>query len=338
MATRRTGNTKTTTVAKAAVVEVLSPIEEQELSLTNNLAKGIIEWATGLVGFFREAIALEHQAKNALAEAKALKAPTTVEEDQALQLRIKAASAGKKNHVSKWGITAQVHQLHGRLVAVRKRGETAWDETIDITNNLHQEWRTAQEREASRLQELERQAADARALEDRNRELEQLENEALEAEEKSADLSARELCYVESIIAGMTPVKAAKAAGYKHPEDIAAKLELSTKILAAIRGKREAAAIRQQAAAVQQAPLERGHVPEVKPAVSYVAGAGDRTRASAKLVDATALIAAVLAGKHGIPLTVLSINEVELNRLARELGSVISKWPGVEYVEKTRLQ
>ena len=127
--------------------------------------------------------------------------------------------------------------------------------------------------------------------------------------------------------------QAAYNAGYKDAFKRAAQLLAQPKIVDAIKVRQEAEAIRQEAAARATLPLEtREIVVESKADTT-----GDRGTRSAKVVDEAALIAAVISGKHGIPLDVLCINQPKLNGYARSLGELVNLWPGVRLQTKTTI-
>ena len=79
--------------------------------------------------------------------------------------------------------------------------------------------------------------------------LAQMEAHALEVEQSTADLSAREDRFVELVVRTNNGVTAARDAGYRNPDSAAVKLLGTQKILDAIEARRTAEAIRVQAAA-----------------------------------------------------------------------------------------
>lgn len=109
------------------------------------------------------------------------------------------------------------------------------------------------------------------AREARERELASMEQQALVAEASSEDLSARERVFVQQVYAGTAPVMAAKVAGFADPTGASTRLMKTGKIAAAIEGMRQASAIRQQSAAVAQAPVEAKKV-EVQSNLAKVSG------------------------------------------------------------------
>jgi hypothetical protein len=183
-------------------------------------------------------------------------------------------------------------------------------------------------------QERLRQEAERKAREEREAELARMEAEALAKEEASTDLSDREEAFVTRYMAIKDPERAAAFAGYKNPFQAATRLMSLPKVQTAIRERQEAIALRQQATARAAQPIEV-EVEEVKANVSRGGGGYERTTWTAEVLDEPAFIRAVIEGKSGIPLDVLTVNQTVLNSYARSLQSRLDLWKGVRAVKKT---
>lgn len=332
--------TKTAKQPAALEPEVLDA--QHESQLTTTAGDDIQTFVAGVRRFFTQAAALERRAHGVLAEAKALTAPTTADEDLAVQQIIVKAKEETRVVEAHWTIAQKVHQFHKRLVAGRSRATDVLDQAVELANGHHQRYVQAERRRAAEEQERLRREAEAQAQRDREAELKRLEEQALKAEAEAPTLSAREQRFVECLLVWGENYKgreaaAASQAGYKNPADAAQRLVLLPKIVAAFSAARQAAAVRQQAAAVKAAPVEVAHVEQVKPNIAHVAGKSDRSYHSAEVVDAAAFVQAALAGQLGIPADCLMPNPVKLNEYAKSLKERLNLWPGVRYVKKDSL-
>jgi hypothetical protein len=84
---------------------------------------------------------------------------------------------------------------------------------------------------------------------------------------------------------------------------------------------------------VQAKPLE---VAPIDVAAANVTKIGsDRNTWRGEVTDERALVAAVIAGGHGIPSDVLTVNQSKLTEYARSLHTLIDRWPGVRAVKTT---
>lgn len=304
-----------------------------ELLPTQTEGMTIREFLTSLVPFFTHARELELAAKRTLDRARSTLPPTSAAEDGDLQVHIRQASADRKVILDHWEITSLVYRFQRRLVAARERGAMMLEEAANLWQQQHNTYAEQERRRAQREQERQRQESEAQAQRDRDAELQRLEAQALKAEAGSADLSEREQKFVEFYIVNkMADVDAARAAGYKDPKAAALRILTTPKIIAACKAKQSAVAIREQASAVKEAPLDVRSV-DVKPQLEKVGT--DRTTKTMEIFDARLLVEAVIGGRHGIPADMLMPNPVKGNDYARNLGDVINRWPGCRLKTKT---
>ena len=315
--------------------EALSTIPDLALAVTDG--NQIKQFVAGVVQYFRQGQALEVAAKEMLAQAKALRAPTTAHEDLVIQNFAKQTSADKKAIEEHWVITSVVHNFHRRLVAVRQRGVVALEEANAIANRHHNKYVDDERRRAAIEQDRIRREAEEKARQDRQRELDALEAEALKAEAASADLSDREQTFVEAYVTSPqcrgNATESATRANYKDPMAAGARLMALPKIQAAIKAKQAAIAIRTQATAVKEQPLDV-QVEEVKPDLLGTAG---RTTWTAELLDEQAAIDAIIGGRHGMPRDLLMVNTVKANEYARSLHERLDLWPGFRAKKSTKV-
>lgn len=326
--------------SKAREPEVLDALE-QDIQLVRDDSTIVEKFIGGVKAFFVTAKALEQQAKATLAEAEKLQPAKTMADDEKLQLFIKGAKADGKNITDLWTITARVHAFHKRLVSLRQRAELPNERAVQIATDLHNDYVAAEKRRVDAINEQRRKDAEAKAAADRAAELAAAEQKALDAEAASTDLSEREQRFVADYFRessgspGVDPMIAARRAGYAQPRQAAEKLLKSAKILKALEGMRTAAAIREQAAAVKEQPLDVQHR-EVTANVSR-AGGSDRTTKSMEIFDERLFIEAIVGGRHGIPLDLLTVLPAKGNEYARSLGEMINRWPGVRLKKSTSL-
>lgn len=312
-------------------VEVLPP-EAPELSMIKTDGAAITSFLANVVGFFRDAAALETRAKNYLVSAKALTPPTTAEEDADLQAFIKTGAAGEKEVEAHWGICQVVSGIHRKLTAARGRGTAAFSDGRAIAQRYHNDYADRVRREAAREQERIRQLAEDNARAEQEREAKALEAEAVRLEEASADLSDRERIFVDHVFMGTAGERAAGLAGFKEPFKAAARLMSLPKIQAAIKAKQDARTAREQAAATREKPLDV-RTDTVRPDLIKVGT--DRSTWTGELLDADALMEAFLGGKHGIPRDLWQVNPTKLNEYARALHERLDLWPGVRAKKNT---
>jgi hypothetical protein len=286
--------------------------------------------------FLVRANALETHALAKLDAAKTWPAPTSAEEDVFLQEQIKDANGLKKEIVEHWKITSLVSQFHKRLTGRRDKGVTAAEEIAAIGNNLHNGWTIAEKERVRRLHEQERQQAELDAQMQRERELQEMERAAIEAEEGRPDLSERESRFVDLVFGGLNaPTTAARSVGFKDPALQAERLMKSPKIQKAIESRLQAQAIRKQKEARSAAPLVTRTVPTIKPDIQKAAGAHDRTTYSIEFTDGAAFRAAAFSGQYGIPQDIFEASQAKGNEYARSMRELVNRWPGCRLVTKT---
>lgn len=322
--------------SKAITPEVI--VDSQELQVTTTEGGLIESFVRGLSGFFTRATALETRAKQLLEEAKSWKQPTDGASDKALVEKVRTITAAKREIEDHWQITATVSRFHRRLTAARDRGVDVLEEASQLGTRLHNAYAEAERRRAREEEDRQRREAEERAKLDRERELARLEAAALEAEASSPDLSDREARFVDYYTGPYSePARAAQHAGYKNPDQAAAKLLSQDKILQAIAAKRDALRLREQATAKRTAPVE---VESVR--VQADVAKGDTSRWSGEVIDAGAFLAAVLdplaRTRLGIPADVVTIDTVKLNEYARALHEQLDRWPGVRAKKTTSIR
>ncbi len=329
--------------SKPATAELVPAEPETDLAFVQEAGSAVVAFLKGAAAFLTRANSLEDRAREVKALALTLKPSTNSTEDESVQAFIKRCNVGKKTIEGHWdgtdaepGISRILHRLHRRVTNKRDIGGKLLDEAAAIGNKLHNDYLAKAERDAEEKRRREQAIEDERARKARADELAELERIALEKEAESDELSEREQGFVARVAVNYHPTVAAREVGYKNPEQKGAQLLTYSKIADAIQATREANALREQAAAKAQAPLEVATV-EVEPDVIQAAGTQDRKTWRAKVTDEQAFIGAVFAGEHKIPRDVLCIDLVKLNQYARDLRTVINRWPGVEAVSSNKV-
>jgi hypothetical protein len=302
---------------------------ETDLSFALATGKVVVDFLKRAALFFQRGDELEVAGQEALGKAKTLAVPENKAHQESLQAFIRSTNAAGKQTTEHWAqIASPLHQLHKRVVARRERALGYFNEAVNVGNRLHNQYVEAEQRRAREEQARQQREADERAKAERDRELGKLEEEAQAREAASDDLSERERTFVRLFVLTGNAAKSATAAGFKLS---ASTLLAKPKIQQAVEALRAADAIRHQAAAIAAAPVESEAV-EVQ---ADVVGHGDRTTWKADVFDREALIAAVFAGQ--VPRDVLTIDEVRLNGYARELKTLLRRWPGVRAVSTTKV-
>lgn len=325
-----------TPVSAAIVV----PGVTDDAALVAQGGKAVVEFLKGLTAFFKTAQGLEQSALSTLATARTWKEPTNGEEDVALQMSIKAANTDKKVILEHWKITSLVSQFHKRLTARRDRGANALEESAEIGNRLHNGYTTKERERVRRLEEQERQQAELDAQAARDRELMEIERKALEAEEQSPSLSAREQLFVDAYtapggVAAGNAAKCAKLVGYKDPDQVAVRLMKASKIVAAVEAVATAAALRAQKQARAAAPLEVAATAPIRPDIQKAAGAHDRTTFTIEFTDTAKFREAAFSGQYGIPHDIFEPAQAKGNEYARSMRELVNRWPGCRLVKDT---
>ena len=319
------------------VIDTTPAISEDKRLVTQD-GDEIQTFLAGAAGFFLLAGTIEKAAAIRLSQAKALEIPTTEALVATIQQFIRATAIEKKVAIEHWSVKQLFGRLHKRCVAAEHRAIGPLDEAQQIGNRLHNGYVEAEQRRAAEEQDRVRRAAEAQARLDRERELAQLEAEAVAREEGSADLSEREQLFVGALVSGSPQTRgngqaAAESAGYKDPFAAAARLLSRPKIQAAIAGAQEALAIRAQVMARKDEPLDV-QVEIVRPQIS-TAGGHDRTTHGYEILDANLFIEAFRSGRYGIPTNCVQPAPAGLLELARSLHDRLNMIPGLRYVKKT---
>ncbi len=319
------------TTRKTEVLPALT--NNPDLNETQSLSTGLTGFLAGMVPFFAKAAILESDARRRLKAAEATQLPTTVEEHEALQVAAKQARAGKKATEEHWHIAQIANRLHKCLTGGRKRATDLDDAAFERLNKLNNQFLIAQRQKAEAEESRRRDEAERIERERRQAEAAELERQAVEAEANAATLSERQRVFVAYVVNEVTPYEAAQRVGYLNPGKQCVALMVQPKILAAIESGTQARAIREQAAALEAAPVAVA-VEEVKPEVGTAAGTVTRWKATC--TDFAAAIAALKAGS--IPADVFEIDQVALNRYATALRSDLNNWPGFTCEPETRLR
>jgi hypothetical protein len=313
-------------------------VESREVALVRSDTSAMQTFAVGIQEFLARTREAEESALATLEDAKALKAPRSIADDEEVQTFVKEAKAAKKTIGELWGVCSVVDQFHKRLVGMRKRPEAALEEAAQIAIRLHDVYAEADRKRVAEEQERKRRAEELKAQQARDAELARLETEAVKAEEAGIGLSPREEAFVTFYLGyGGGPLgaqDAARRAGFTDPLKSAVRLTSLPKILAAIKAKREAEAIRQQAAAVKEQPLEVKQV-DVRSRVSSTPGLRERKTYSCEVVDLERFIDAVLKG--AVSADVIMPNQTKLNDEAGRIKDAVlfaQAFPGCELREK----
>lgn len=337
---------KRPTSPKLPDVDVLDPADPMtaQIAVIEEDGLTVREWLDGLRKFFFKSREIEKAALVTLAEAKALKEPTTSHEDEVIQLFVKRSNREKAAALAHWDdICSLFNRFHKALTGARKKPVEALEESATIGNRLHNGWtekaRRAAAAETERLRLIEVEKEQRRIAD----EAAELERQAVAAEEASEGLSQREEVLVTALcLPSLTMLDAIRRAGYKDAMTIAARLSSESswakKIAAAVTAKAKAAALRTQATAVKAQPVV-AVVDAVKPDITKAAGVtGDVTRWKGRVVDRAKFVEAAFSGKYGIPHDVFDVDQARLTQYAQQLHEKMNEWPGVEAIDTTRIQ
>ncbi len=229
-------------------------------------------------------------------------------------------------------ITRSVDDLKRSMLNLKAADLGPVEDAIRMAEGVALAYENAERERVRRLEETQRQEREAAARQERQRELDAAEDKALELEQQSENLSARELWFVEKVFSNgldftnptTTDLKAmmaiAREGGFKKPDVDVARLLRMSKITSAIQAKHEARAIREQADARRQQPI---NVIDAPPVQSNLAGGRGlpttRSYHSCEVVDANKLREAFLNGE--VPAEALIPNETYLNAQARAAKS-----------------
>lgn len=201
------------------------------------------------------------------------------------------------------------------------------------------EWKRADDARVAEAERVIREANEAAARADRDRELKAAEKAAAEIEAESPNLSPRELWFVTKVheqeidldsgnmidLTAMSVIT--KQAGYADPRAFAERLAKSEKIRTAVADLRAAKAIREQAAALREQPIATP-APNVASEVAKVSGARfTKNYTLGAVEDLDKFVAAYRAGD--LPIEAMVPNEVHLRRMAKDLGEKFPQaYPG----------
>lgn len=327
---------KQATSKAAPDVEVVDAPANDEQTLVAADTNKLRTFMAGMVKFFTTAAALETKAKGQLAIAKALKPPVDAESDAAVQVVIRDSKMARTAINEHWSIATVVHGLHRRMTAARERGGVLADQAATIAQNLHNRYVEDAKRKAREEEERINREREQAAAAERQRQLDELERDALMREMEMENLSEREQRFVELVWQGFnTPATAARNVGYAKPEQQGARLMESEKIKKAIAAKQDAERVRTQARAIADKPLEVRRETVAADVTKATGTGGDTTRWSGEVLDERLFIEAVVGGRHGIPLDCLTINQSKLTEYATSMHELIDRWPGVRAKKTT---
>lgn len=334
MARQATARARSTKEADATTpAAVLDPPTHPDQALVQTNGAQILGFIRNIAAFFGTARELEMAAQSTLVKARELQPPATAEDDERIQRFIREANADRKRIEDHWSITTVFHQVHRNLTAARGRGVKFLEDAAARAQRLHNDYVEEARRKAAAEQERIRREAEEKARQEREAEAARIEAAALEQEAAMPDLSEREEMFVD-LVFGMTPhIEAARRSGYKDPVTMADRLMKTRKIVEAIQARRDAHALRQQAAARREQPLDV-RVETVK--ADVIKTGTDRTTHSAEILDEARLIEACIAGGYGIPHDILTVKPAKVNEYARALQERINRWPGVKHVKTTK--
>lgn len=295
---------------------------------------------TRLAGFFTTALELEKRSFGTLETARGIRTPKTALEDEGVQRFIQRTSREKREVEEHWKVTTIISGFHRRMTARRGKATDALEQANKLAQAVHNGY---VENERRRVQEEERrreEVAREQARIERERELAELDRQALEREQASAELSGREQVFVERYMVTRDAVRSAQTAGYRDHVKAGERLLKTDKIRKAIVALEEAAALRKQQAAAARKPLDvaaqRVGEKPIEMQVTKATGTQERTYHYGDILDMQALLDAVLAGQHGIPTDILTINPSKVNEYAGALQDRINRWPGVRYRKETK--
>lgn len=197
------------------------------------------------------------------------------------------------------------------------------------------QYEDAERRRVQEEERLQREEQERIATENRNRELAKMDEAALKAEGQSDDLSDRERAFAQNVYLGVLPATAAQLAGFKDPGAQAVRLMKVGKVVAAIDGMRQAKALRDQAAATAEKPLEVKKV-EVASNVGKVAGVRTTTTWTGECFDYRAFALAFQNGAVDLEtfLEMSQPSETGGNAKARAMHENLDRIIGWRHIKK----
>ncbi len=248
---------------------------------------------------------------------------------------IRGAKQLKRTIEEHWSrITRVIDNTKRDLLDLKRRDVEPVEEALRIAEGVTVAYQQAEDRRVREEQDRLRRQEEERARQQRERELAEQEARAEALERDSPDLSNREQIFVEAYVDGLTDRDAAVRAAFKNPKAAALRLLATQKIVDAISAKREAIAIREQAAAKKASPLDVNHVATVQRETSHVAGTRTTmTYGCEEVYDKAALYRAIVAGD--VSWDAVQPNPVYLNDQARKLKDLFeASYPGCRLRKK----
>ena len=259
---------------------------------------------------------------------------TDVETHRVGKIFIRDCKTIKRNIEDHWSrITRRVDELKRGLLDDKRKDLEPVEMAISVAERVVLAYENIENERVRLENERRRLAAETAAQTKRDAELADQERRALELEQQSDALSAREQVFVECLVLmgeGKATQAAQRAGFLKDPVKQADRLMASAKIFKAIEARRSAIALRQQQSALKAAPVDVPPVEEVKRQVASVAGVSSRTYYSCDPeIDEASLWAAVLAGT--VDREAFMPNLPYLNRQAKQLKTLFeATFPGCQ--------
>lgn len=321
-------------VLEGEVVDIgtLQPVEKDGGS--------ILSFLRGFKTFLQRADVMENDAKQLLATSKSWIQPASLDDDTALVTAVRQAKVDRTAFLEEWKVTMVLSRFHRALTAKRGTGDECYDQAIKRGEALHEGWLQAERRRIFEEDEKQRKEQERLAQEERDRDIQRMEDERLRLEQATPELSEREAAFVAMVSSNQPPTQSARMAGFKNPEQAAVRLMGMEKILTAIRLAQEKRALENQKKATAAAPLR---VENTAPAERAQVATGAVYTWSAEIYDQAAFLAACLdpaaRARLGIPaFDVLQIAQAAMNEQARQLHENIDRWPGVRHHKKSGIR
>lgn len=253
---------------------------------------------------------------------------------------IRAGKQLKRQIEDHWSkITRGVDDLKKTLLNLKRADLEPVEAALAHAERVTLAYVEAERRRQREEEERQRRDAEEAARVEREAQIALQEAEAARLEDESPSLSKREQVFVDTFLrlgAGISAIlPAATKAGYVNPEQAAAKLMKSAKVLEAISSAQQAATLREQAKVQAAAPIVVAPV-TVASELGKVAGTSMRTTYRAEVVDLDAFIEAYKAGK--ISKEAMVVDTVFLNRQATQMKELFEKgFPGCRLVKNTTI-
>lgn len=318
--------------AQAPEVIDVGPVSEDQRLIVED-GSVLSTFLRNVAQFMETASGLERKAAGLEERAAALVMPTNAAQDETLQRFVQEARGVSKEITGHWVVASVFHRMHKRIVALRERGVVKADRAGDVAQRLHNGYADRERQRVAEENARRQREAEAEAARQRDEEAAEAERQATAREDALGELSDRERHFVQLFAFGLnTGQTAAKAAGFKDPAVAASRLLGRPKIVDAIKAAQEAQALRKQAEGRRTAPLQVS-VEEVRAELGGVGS--DRTSWRGEVLDEAAFVAAVVEGKLGIPVDVLTVNQKKLTEYARNARPAMARWPGVRAVKST---